>query len=101
MAAVTIRSDLETKKIKSVTASTFSSSICHEVALTVPSHYLLNPVSKLFVFSSKEKTSFNFMATVTIYSDFGVPPKKSVTVSLVSLSIWCEGMGEDAMIFIL
>ena len=53
MAAVTIRSDLETKKIKSVTASTFSSSICHEVALTVPSHYLLNPVSKLFVFSSK------------------------------------------------
>ena len=26
---------------------------------------------------------------------------KIFTVSLVSLSIWCEGMGEDAMIFIL
>ena len=44
---------LKTKKIKSVTASTFSSSICHEMTLTVPSHYFLNPVSKVFVFSSK------------------------------------------------
>ena len=31
MAAVTTVSDLELKKIKSVTASTFSPSICHEV----------------------------------------------------------------------
>ena len=31
MAAVTISSDLEPKKIKSVTVSTFPPSICHEV----------------------------------------------------------------------
>ena len=29
-------------------------------------------------FSFKEQTSFNLMAVVTIYSDFGAPPKKSL-----------------------
>ena len=35
-------------------------------------------------FSSKEQVSFNFMAVVTVCSDFGAPPKiKSLTVSIV------------------
>jgi len=42
--------------------------------------------------------SFNFMAAVTICSDFGAPPKiKSDTVSTVSPSISHEVMGPDAM----
>ena len=40
--------------------------------------------------------SFNFMAAVTIYSDFGVQKIKSVTVSTVSPSICHEVMGPDA-----
>ena len=45
--------------------------------------------------------SFNFMAAVTICSDFGAPPPqiKSVTVSIVSPYICHEIMGPDAMIF--
>ena len=44
--------------------------------------------------------SFNFMAAVTV-CDFGAPPKiKSVTVSIVSLSICHEVMGPDAMILV-
>ena len=35
-------------------------------------------------FSSEEQASFNFMAVVTICSDFGVQENKSVTVSIVS-----------------
>ena len=35
-------------------------------------------------FPSKEQASFNFMAAITICSDFGTPPIKSVTVSTVS-----------------
>ena len=34
-------------------------------------------------FSSEEQASFNFMAAVAIYSDFGAPKIKSVTVSTV------------------
>ena len=37
------------------------------------------------------------MAAVTICSDFGAPKIKSVTVSIVSLSICHEVMGLDAM----
>ena len=37
--------------------------------------------------------SFNFMAAVTICSDFGAPPKKFDTVSTVSPSICHEVMG--------
>ena len=41
MAAVTVHSDLEPKKIKSVTVSNFSPSICHEV---------MAPDAMIFVF---------------------------------------------------
>ena len=52
-------------------------------------------------FSSKRQVSFNFMAAVTIYSDFGAPPNiKSVTIFIVSLSICHEVMGLDAMILV-
>ena len=44
--------------------------------------------------------SFNFMAAVTICSDFGAPPKKSDTVSTVSPSTSHEVMGPDAMILV-
>ena len=44
--------------------------------------------------------SFNFMAAVTICSDFGAPKTKSVTVSIVSPSICQEVMAPDAMILV-
>ena len=50
--------------------------------------------------SSKEEVSFNFMAAVTICSDFGAQEKKTVTVSTVSASICHEVMGLDVMIFV-
>ena len=40
----------------------------------------------------------NFVAAVAIYSDFGDPKIKSLTVSIVSLSICHEVMGPDTMI---
>ena len=40
------------------------------------------------------------MATITIYSDFGAPKIKSLTVSTVSPSIRHEVMGLDAMILV-
>ena len=43
---------------------------------------------------------FYFMDAVTIFSDFGDPKIKSLTVSIVSPSICHEVMGLDAMIFI-
>ena len=48
----------------------------------------------------QEQPSFNFMASVTICSDFGTPKIKSVTVSTVSPSICHEVMGWDAMILV-
>ena len=51
-------------------------------------------------FSSKEQGSFDFMAAITIYSDFGAPKIKSVSVSIVSLSICHEVMRLDAMILV-
>ena len=46
--------------------------------------------------------SFNFMAAVTICSDFGAQENKiySVAVSIVSPYICHEMMGLDAMIFV-
>ena len=41
---------------------------------------------------------FNFMAAVTICSDFGAPKIKSATVFTVSPSIYHEVMGPDAMV---
>ena len=40
------------------------------------------------------------MAIVTIYSDFGAPKIKSVTVAIVSPSICHEVMGPEAMIIV-
>ena len=58
---------------------------------------LFNTLSCGHNFSSKEQSSFNFMAAVTIHSDFGAPPKiKSATVSIISPSICHEEMGPDA-----
>ena len=44
--------------------------------------------------------SFNFMAAVTIFSEFGAQNIKSDTVSTVSPSICHEMMGPDAMILV-
>ena len=41
--------------------------------------------------------SFNFMAAIITFSDFGASQKKSLTVSIVSPSICHEVMGLDAM----
>ena len=51
-------------------------------------------------FSSKEQASSNFMAAVTICSDFGGQEIKSVTVSVVSPSICHEVMALDATILV-
>ena len=62
---------------------------------------LFNMLSRLVIaFFSKKQASFNFVAVVTICSDFGAPEIKSVTVSIVSPSIWHEVMGADAMILV-
>ena len=59
---------------------------------------LFNMLSRLVInFSSKEQASFNFMAAVTICSDFGAQKIKSVTASP---SICHEVMGLDAMILV-
>ena len=48
----------------------------------------------------KEQASFNFMAAVTIHSDFGTQENiKSVTVPIFPPSICHEVMGPDAVIF--
>ena len=44
--------------------------------------------------------SFNFMAAITICSDFGALKIKSDTASTVSLSISHEVMGPDVMILV-
>ena len=57
---------------------------------------LFNMLSRLVIdFSSKERASFNFMAAVTICSDFGAPKLKFLTVSNISPSICHEVMGPD------
>ena len=48
-------------------------------------------------FLPRSKASFNFIAAVTIYSNYGASKNK---VSTVSLSICHEVMGPDAMIFV-
>ena len=57
------------------------------IALTIHLCFLIHCLH-LYSSSSKEQVSFNFMATVTIHSDFRAPKKiKSVTVSVVSPSL--------------
>jgi len=51
-------------------------------------------------FSSKEQVFFNFMAAVTICSDFGDKKIKCLTASIVFPSIYNEVMTPDAMIFL-
>ena len=52
-------------------------------------------------FSSVQSLApFNFMAAVTICSDFGAQKIKSVIVCIVSPSICHEVVGPDAMIFV-
>ena len=48
-------------------------------------------------FSSKEQVSFNFMAVVTIFSDFGAEKNEVCQFSIVSSSICHEVMELDAM----
>ena len=62
---------------------------------------LLNMLSKLVItFSFKEQASFNFMAAVTIYSDFGAP-KNKVCLCFHSFPIYFhEMMRPDAMILV-
>ena len=57
---------------------------------------LFNTLSRFHSFSSKEQASFNFMAAVTICSDFGAQEN---SLSLFPLFAH-EVMGPDAMIFI-
>ena len=54
----------------------------------------------LITFLPRSKASFNFMAAITILSDFGAPQIKSDTVSTVFPSVPHEEMGTDAMIFV-
>jgi len=61
---------------------------------------LFNMLSRLVIaFLPRNKHLFNFMAAVTICSDFGAPQNKFF-VSIVSPSISHEVMGLDAMILV-
>ena len=51
----------------------------------------------VMTFLPRSKRLFNFMAAVTICSDFGPPKNKSDIVATVSPSISHEVMGPDAM----
>ena len=61
---------------------------------------LFNMLSRLVIDFLSMKMSFNFMAIVTIHSDFGAKKIKSVTVSTFSPSVCHEVMGLDAMILV-
>ena len=60
---------------------------------------IFNLLSQFVIaFLPRSKCLFNFMAAVTICSDFGAQKIKSVIVSTVSRSICHEVMGTDALI---
>ena len=61
---------------------------------------LFNMLSKFVSFPSKQQTTFNFIAAVTICSDFGAQENKICTASTFSPSIWHEMIGPDAMILV-
>ena len=61
---------------------------------------LFNMVSRLVITFLPRSKRLNFMAAVTICSDFGAPKIKSDTVSTISPSIYHEVMGTDAMILV-
>ena len=67
--------------------------------ITLPTKFrLVKAVQVGHNFSSKKQASFNFMAAVTICSDFGAQKDKVFHCFHVSLSICHEVM--DAMIFV-
>ena len=61
---------------------------------------LFNMLSRLVITFLPRSKCLNFMAAITIYSDFGAPKIMSATVSTVSPSICHEVMGPDAMILV-
>ena len=61
---------------------------------------LLNVLSRLFTAFLPRSKHLSFMAAVTICSNFGTAPKKSLTVSIVSPSICHKVIGLDAMILV-
>jgi len=62
---------------------------------------LFNTLSRLVIaFLPRSKASFNFMAAITNRSDSGAQESKSVSVSIVSPSIYHEVMGLDGMILV-
>ena len=61
---------------------------------------LFNMLSRLAITFLPRRKYLNFMAAITICSDFGSPKIKSDTVSTVSPSICHEMMGPDAMILV-
>ena len=61
---------------------------------------LFNMLSRLVIAFLPRSKCLNFMAAVTICSDFGAQKIKSHTVSTVSPSICHEVMGLDAMILV-
>ena len=61
---------------------------------------LFNMLSRLVITFLPRSKCLNFMAAITICSDFGAPQKKSATDSTVSPSMCHEVMGPDAMILV-
>ena len=59
---------------------------------------LFNMLSRLVIAFLPRQVSFNFMAEVTIHSDFGAEENKVCHCSIVSPSICHEMIGLDAMI---
>ena len=83
---------MATGKTIALTRRTF---VCKVMSL------LFNMLSRLVIaFLPRSKHLFNFMASVTICSDFGAPKIKSLTVSIISPSICHEVMGLGAMILV-
>ena len=63
---------------------------------------IFNMLSRLFiVFFSKEQGSFNFVAAVTICSDFGAQENKVYHVSVLFPSTCHEVMRQNIMILVL
>ena len=61
---------------------------------------LFNVLSMLVIGFLPRSKYFNFMAAVTIFSDFEGPKIKSLTVSIVSTSIYHEVMEPAAIIVV-
>ena len=61
---------------------------------------LFNMLSSLVIAFLPRSECLNFVAAVTICSDFGAQENKVNTISIVSPSICREVMGPDAMILI-